>query len=78
MLAKTPLASDKIEAPAACAVPFRPYCGGVLTRTRNVSKYMLALAVCLVFVFRSFETENEKEGQHPLTGQRAPPISGGT
>ena len=25
--AKTPLASDKIDAPAACAVPFRPYCG---------------------------------------------------
>jgi len=21
---------------------------------------------------------NEQEGQHPLTGQRAPPISGGT
>jgi len=23
------------------AVPFRPYCGGVVTRTRNVSEYML-------------------------------------
>jgi len=31
MPAKTPLASDKIDAPAACAVPFRPYCGGVVT-----------------------------------------------
>jgi len=27
MPAKTPLAGDKIDAPAACAVPFRPYCG---------------------------------------------------
>ena len=35
------VASDKIDAPAACAVPFRPYCGGVVTRTRNVSEYML-------------------------------------
>jgi len=25
--AKTPLVSDNIDAPAACAVPFRPYCG---------------------------------------------------
>jgi len=25
--AKTTLAGDKIDAPAACAVPFRPYCG---------------------------------------------------
>ena len=39
---------DKIEAPAACAVPFRPYCVGVVTRTRNVSEYMLVLALCLV------------------------------
>jgi len=23
---------DKIDAPAACAVPFRPYCGDVVTR----------------------------------------------
>ena len=30
------------------AVPFRPYCGGVITRTRNVSEYMLVLAVSLV------------------------------
>ena len=49
MPAKTPLARDKIDAPAACAVPFRPYCGGVVTRTRNVSEYMLVLALCLVF-----------------------------
>ena len=48
MPAKTPLASDKIDAPAACAVPFRPYCRGVVTRTRNVSEYMLVLALCLV------------------------------
>ena len=48
MPAKTPLAGDKIDAPAACAVSFRPYCGGVVTRTRNVSEYMLVLAVCLV------------------------------
>jgi len=48
MPAKTPLAGDKIDAPSACAVPFRPYCGGVVTRTRNVSEYMLVLALCLV------------------------------
>jgi len=30
------------------AVPFRPYCGGVVTRTRNVSEYILVLALCLV------------------------------
>jgi len=30
------------------AVPFRLYCGDVVTRTRNVSEYMLVLAVCLV------------------------------
>ena len=30
------------------AVPFRPYCAGVATRTRNVSKYMLVLALCPV------------------------------
>ena len=35
MPAKTPLASDKIDAPAACAVPFRPYCG-VLQRQREM------------------------------------------
>ena len=27
MPAKTPLAGDKIDVPAAYAVPFRPYCG---------------------------------------------------
>jgi len=36
--AKTPLAGDKMDAPAECAVPFRPYSGGVVTRTRNVSE----------------------------------------
>jgi len=45
-----PLAGDNIDAPAACAVPFRPYCGGVVARTRNVSEYMLVLALCLVVV----------------------------
>jgi len=45
MPAKTPLAGDKIDAPAACAVPFRPYCRGVVTRTRNVSEYVLVLAL---------------------------------
>ena len=44
----TRLAGDNINAPAACAVPFRPYCGGVVTRTQNVSEYMLVLALCLV------------------------------
>ena len=53
MPAKTPLASDKIDAPAACAVPFRPYCGGVVTQMRNVSKYMLVLALCLVLFYVS-------------------------
>jgi len=48
MPAKTALAGDNIDAPAACAVPFRPYGGGVVTRTRNVSEYMLVLALCLV------------------------------
>jgi len=47
MPAKTPLSGDNIDAPAACAVPFRPYCGSVVTRTRNVSEYMLVLALCL-------------------------------
>ena len=48
MPAKTRLASHKIDTPVACAIPFRPYCGGVVTRTRNVSEYMLVLALCLV------------------------------
>jgi len=47
-VAKTPVTGDKIDAPAACAVPFRPYCSGVVTRTQNVSEYMLVLALCLV------------------------------
>jgi len=49
MPAKTPLAGDNIGAPAACAIPFHPYCGGVVTRTPNVSEYMLVLTLCLVF-----------------------------
>jgi len=51
MPAKTPLAGDKIDAPAARDVSFRPYCGGVVTRTRNVSEYMLVLALCLVLYY---------------------------
>ena len=55
MPAKTPLACDNIDASAACAVPFRPYCGGVVTRTRNVSEYMIVLALCLVaYINRNF------------------------
>jgi len=33
--AKTPLSGDKMDAPVACAVPFRPYSGGIVMRTRN-------------------------------------------
>jgi len=51
MPAKTPLASDNIDVPAACTVPFHPYCGDVVTHTRNVSEYMLVLALCLVTWF---------------------------
>ena len=56
--------SDKIDAPAACdvicneAVPFRPYCVGVATRTRNVSEYMLVLAVCLVYYHLTQQTSS--------------------
>jgi len=32
------------------AVPFRPYCAGVATRTLNVSEYMLVAALCLVIL----------------------------
>ena len=51
MPAETLLAGDNIDAPAACAVPFRPYCGSLVTRMRNVSEYMLVLALCLVFEY---------------------------
>ena len=58
MPAKTPLASDKIDGPAACATlsattPFHfvHTAGGVVTRMRNVSEYTLVLALCLVFIF---------------------------
>jgi len=51
MLAKTPFVCDKIDAAAACAIPFRPYCGGVVTRTHNVSEYMLVVALCLVIIY---------------------------
>jgi len=51
--AKTPLTGDNMDAPAACAVPFCPYCGDVVMRTRNVSEYMLVLALCLVVIVLS-------------------------
>jgi len=35
------------------AVPFRQYCGGVVTRTRNVSEYILVLALCLVTIIKT-------------------------
>ena len=47
------LAGDNMDALAACAVPFRTHCGGVVTRTRNVSEYMLALALRLVLTAMS-------------------------
>ena len=47
MPAKTPLAGDNIDAPGACAVPFRPYCEGAVTRTQNVSEYMLSFNLYL-------------------------------
>ena len=50
---KDSLAGDNMDAPAACAVPFRTHCGGVVTRTRNVSEYMLALALRLVLTAMS-------------------------
>ena len=57
MPTKTPLSGDKIDAPAACAVPFRPHRGGVVTRTRNVSDYMLVLALCLFNVLFVLQTQ---------------------
>jgi len=63
MPAKTPLAVDKINAPSACAVLFRPYCGGVVTR--NVSEYMLVLALCLVN-YVMLQTDNHA-GSSPLS-----------
>ena len=70
MPAKTPLTSDNMDAPAACAVPFRPYCGGVVTRTRNVSEYMLVLAVCLVVLFGV--VIHETNNVHVVLCRRAP------
>jgi len=49
MPAKTPLAGDKIDTPTVCAIPFRPYYRGVAMQTRNISEYMLVLALCLVY-----------------------------
>jgi len=57
MPAKTSLASDKIDTSVACVtlsattpLHFVHTAGGVLTRTRNVSEYMLVLALCLVSI----------------------------
>jgi len=58
MPAKTLLAGNKIDVPAACAIRFRPYCGGVVTQTRNVSEYMLVLALCLVNIAVTVIREN--------------------
>ena len=49
------LAGNKIDAPAACAVPFCPYCGGVVIRTRNVSECMVGLALCLVIIINYYK-----------------------
>jgi len=57
---KTPLTSDKIDVPAACAtlsatMPFHfvHTTRGVVTRMRNVSEYMLVLALLLVAVSKA-------------------------
>ena len=45
------------------AVQFRPYCGGVVTRTRNVSEDMLVPALCLVLtVYTEFRIVNKTGG----------------
>ena len=65
---KTPLAGDKIDAPAACAVPFRPYCGG-LQRERE----MLA-STCLYWLCASLQLSLYnviKELSCALTGNTA-------
>ena len=37
------------------------YCGGVVTRTRNVSEYVFVLALCLVFIaLPKFKKENHR------------------
>jgi len=45
MPAKTPLAGNNIDVPAACAVPFRPYCG-VLQRERE-----MLVSTCLYSIY---------------------------
>ena len=46
------------------AVPLRPHYAGVATRTRNVSEYMLVLALCLVIIIYDrgcvYTDENER------------------
>jgi len=45
------------------AVQFRPYCGGVVTRTRNVSEDMLVPALCLVLtVYTELRIVNKTGG----------------
>jgi len=41
------------------------------------NKLMMMMTMMMMMLLCSFY-EKMQEGQHPLTGQRAPPISGGT
>ena len=43
-----PLTGDNMDAPAACVSSILSILRGVLTRARNVSEYMIVLALCLV------------------------------
>ena len=64
MPAKTPLAGDKIDAPAACVVPFRPYCGGVVTRNVSLEfsilcfrrSWILSRSLCLMTICRCWHS----------------------
>jgi len=44
----------------------------------NTSGPSLHILVLIFNMASTAEMDIEQEGQHPLTGQRAPPISGGT
>ena len=50
-------------------VPFRPYSGGVVTRTRNFSEYMRVLAVCLVLYLHLKEITDDTITTHGKSGQ---------
>ena len=61
MPAKSPLASDKIDAPAVCATlsattPFHfvHSAGDVVTRTQDVSEYVLVLTLCTVINWQPY------------------------